>query len=114
MNRIKEARLAAGLSQKEVAYALGLAGASVSNWENGKTQPTPENLILLADLYRVSVDYLMGRDDVATDQPQKNDLPSPEEIDTAIVDLAKHLGLTHEELQLVLAYSEGIKAARKL
>lgn len=62
MNRIKEARTAAGLSQKYVAFALGVAGPSVSNWENGKTQPTPENLKALSNLLGVSVDYLLGVD----------------------------------------------------
>lgn len=63
MNRIKEARKAAGMSQKYVAMSLGVAGPSVSNWENGKTKPTPENYVSLSQLFGVSVDYLMGNDD---------------------------------------------------
>lgn len=63
MNRIKEARLAAGLSQKFVALSLGLKAPSVCNWENGKTNPTPENYAALSSLFGVSIDYLMGADD---------------------------------------------------
>lgn len=63
MNNIKKARMAAGLSQKYVATTLGVAGPSVSNWESGKTSPTPENLAALADLFNVSTDYLLGRED---------------------------------------------------
>ena len=110
MNRIKKAREAAGLSQKFVAMTLGVAGPSVSNWESGKTSPTPQNLQSLADLYGVSVDYLLGRD-VPPSEQIKNDLPGPGEIDGAIAALSADL--TPEELQLVLAYAEGIKAARK-
>ena len=62
MNKIKEARKAAGLSQKYVAMTLGVAPPSVSNWESGKTQPTPENLKALASLYNVSIDYLLGNE----------------------------------------------------
>ena len=62
MNRLKEARLATGMSQKEVADALHLAPPSVSNWESGKTNPSQENLKALAELYHVSIDYLLGRD----------------------------------------------------
>ena len=62
MNRLKEARLATGMSQKDVADALHLAPPSVSNWENGKTNPSQENLKALAELYHVSIDYLLGRD----------------------------------------------------
>ena len=68
MNKIKEARKAAGLSQKYVALALGLKGPSVSNWESGKTQPTPENLKALANLFNVSVDYLLDRDDLPQEE----------------------------------------------
>ena len=63
MNRFKECRLRAGLSQKFVAATLKVASPSVSNWESGKTMPTPENLSMLASLYGVSVDYLLGRDE---------------------------------------------------
>ncbi len=62
MTRLRECREKAGYSQKQVAVILKIAAPSVSNWENGKTNPTHENLARLADLYHVSVDYLMGRD----------------------------------------------------
>lgn len=62
MTKIKEARQKAGLSQKYVAMTLGVAPPSVSNWESGKTQPTPENLKALAALYNVSIDYLLGNE----------------------------------------------------
>lgn len=69
MNRIKEARIAAGLSQKYVAMSLGVAGPSVSNWESGKTKPTPENLKALSDLLHVSIDYLLGVDTPEVSSP---------------------------------------------
>lgn len=109
MNRILQARKAAGLSQKYVAMALGVAGPSVSNWESGKTQPTPENLRALADLCNVSVDYLLGRESFTAEQ--KKDLPSEREIDDAIAALADDL--TPDELQRVADFVAGLKAARK-
>lgn len=62
MNRIREAREGKGLSQKQVALEVGVKSPSVSNWESGKTTPTPENYIAMARLFNVSVDYLMGID----------------------------------------------------
>ena len=59
--------MAAGFSQKYVATTLCVAGPSVSNWESGKTKPTPENLSALADLYNVTVDYLLGREEASFD-----------------------------------------------
>lgn len=62
MNRLKQCRIDAGLSQQYVAVTLGVKGPSVSNWESGKTSPTVENLVALAKLYGVSTDYLLGND----------------------------------------------------
>ena len=61
--RLRECREKAGLSQKYVALTLGVAAPSVSNWETGKTCPSRENTVKMADLYGVSVDYLLGRTD---------------------------------------------------
>lgn len=37
---IKEVRLQLGLSQEELAHALGMSFASINRWENGKTSPS--------------------------------------------------------------------------
>lgn len=66
MTRLRECRENAGLSQKYVALTLGVAAPSVANWERGKTNPTQENILKLADLYRVTVDYLLGRTEEQT------------------------------------------------
>ena len=61
-NRIKELREKHGISQKELAEMLHVAPPSVSNWEHGKTKPTKANVEILAKLFGVSTDYLLGRD----------------------------------------------------
>ena len=60
MNRLRECRERANLSQKYVALCLGIKAPSVCNWEAGKTRPSNENIEKLADLYHVSADYLLG------------------------------------------------------
>lgn len=64
-DRLKECRIKSGLTQKYVAYTLGVSMPSVSQWESGVNTPTIENLIQLADLYGASLDYLAGRDGTA-------------------------------------------------
>lgn len=59
--RIKRARVSAGFSQKQVALTLHVSGPTVSEWESGRKTPSTENLIALAELFEVSVDYLIGR-----------------------------------------------------
>ena len=60
MYRFKQCRREKGLSQKYVAISLGVKAPSISDWENGKTNPTLENLIALARLLDVSTDRLLG------------------------------------------------------
>lgn len=69
MNRFKEARLRAGLSQKAAAISLGVKPPSMSDWESGKTKPTHEHLAAMASLYRTTVDYLVGASDANKKKP---------------------------------------------
>ena len=81
MNRIKEVREQRGLTQKYVALSLGVKGPSVSAWESGKTFPSAENLAALAELYGVSIDYLMGKaEDAPSQEPE--DAKHPTRLDT--------------------------------
>jgi len=59
--RLKAAREAAGLTQAYVAERIGVTRQAVGQWESGESSPNPQTLALLADLYGVSVDDLLGR-----------------------------------------------------
>lgn len=61
--RLKKAREESGLTQKEVADKLELKKTTLSGYENGKSEPSMETLVQLANLYGVSLDYLMCRTD---------------------------------------------------
>lgn len=58
--RLKQMRLEKKLSQKEVATALGISAAVISNYESSGRTPSVENLLALARLYQCSTDYLLG------------------------------------------------------
>lgn len=60
--KIKELRLAFGWSQVELARRLNISKQTVSNWENDNIQPSVEMLICLAEVFRVSTDFLLGRE----------------------------------------------------
>ena len=51
------------MTQTQLAEKLGVSKQSVSNWENDNIQPSIEMLIKMADLFAVSTDYLLDRDD---------------------------------------------------
>lgn len=62
--RLKSLREAAGLSQAKLAARLGVKQSTVGGWESGKREPNFETTINIADYFRVSLDYLLGRTDV--------------------------------------------------
>lgn len=61
-DNIKRLRKNKGLKQQEIAELLGVKRNTYSDWENGKTDPSFENLVKLADLLDVSLDWLFGRE----------------------------------------------------
>ena len=58
--RLKEARKLAGLSQGHVAKILGLHRPSVSEMEAGNRRVSADELARLAEIYDVSVAWLLG------------------------------------------------------
>ena len=55
--RLREAR---GLSDYAVAAQTGIARSILSEWKSGKHQPGLKNLLILANFFGVSIDYLIG------------------------------------------------------
>ena len=60
MYRIKDLREDKGLSQQDIAKIIKTTQQQYSKIENGKADINGEKLILLAEFYGVSVDYLLG------------------------------------------------------
>lgn len=61
--RLKELRKQAHLTQVELAKRLGIGQSSYADWERGKKKPTQENLVKIAQILNVSIDYLVGNSD---------------------------------------------------
>lgn len=59
-NRLTEYRKSNNLSQETLAGKMGISAWTVSEWERGEISPDTEQLIMLAQLYRVSVDDLLN------------------------------------------------------
>lgn len=66
--RIKQARTAAGLKQREVAEPFGIDRANVAQWENDTSRPDADRFGELADILKVDLDWLMT---------EKGKAPSP-------------------------------------
>lgn len=65
-----------GLTQEQLANALGISYQAVSKWETGNSCPDIATLPLLADLFSVSIDSLFGRESVALAPVEQNNSPA--------------------------------------
>lgn len=59
---IKEMRLAAGLTQIELATRINVNQTAVSQWERGTAMPSCDKLPEIADVLNCTIDALFGRD----------------------------------------------------
>ena len=64
MNRIRELRKKHKISMKELGQYVGVAESTISLYETEKRQPDNSVLIKIADYFNVSIDYLLGRDNI--------------------------------------------------
>jgi len=60
MERLKELREEKGLSQTQIADAIGIRQQTISQYEKGITQPDIQTIKKLCDFFDVSADYLLG------------------------------------------------------
>lgn len=67
-NNLKKLRQERKLTQIAVQMKTGIEQALISKFENGERVPPTETLIILADFYNVSIDYILGR----TENPEVN------------------------------------------
>ena len=60
--KLREVRMARGLTQPKLAEAVGLALRSYQCYEQGTREPSLQMLVKLADVLEVPTDYLLCRD----------------------------------------------------
>lgn len=60
--KFKELRILNKMTQDEVATSLHLSRTTVAHYENGSRSPDIQKLILIAELFDVSLDFLVGTD----------------------------------------------------
>ena len=58
--RLRELRLEKGVLQEDIAKLLNMSKMAISHWERGNSEPSIEQLKILARYFDVSIDYLVG------------------------------------------------------
>ena len=71
MKNLKKTRMAKGIPQQTVADYLGINRVSYARYESGERQPDFHTAERIADLFGVSVDYLLGRDNSPRPRTEK-------------------------------------------
>lgn len=64
MNRIKFLREEKGVYQKDLASLLGVTTPLINYYENEKRAISAKTASILADYFKVSIDYLLGKSDI--------------------------------------------------
>lgn len=70
---LKEHRQRLGLSQEDLAERIFVTRQTISNWETDKTYPDVQSLLLLSDLFGVSIDELVKGDVAAMESEIKKE-----------------------------------------
>jgi len=80
VNKIKDLRKSAGLSQTTLAKILHVHQSAIGQWETERTFPDIENLKKLSSHFDVSIDYILGH----TNNPNSENVKSPVYDDEAL------------------------------
>lgn len=65
VNRVKELRTAAGMTQKALANQLGVTVPTVSKWELGQRTPELEKIFRMTLIFGVGIDQIVQRTESA-------------------------------------------------
>lgn len=95
--RLKSARKNKGLLQNEAAQKVGIRNNTLSQYESGERQPDFDTLVKLADLYDVTVDYLLKGTNSKEEKKNEN---------LFFFDIE---GLTEEEIEDIKRHIEYVK-----
>ena len=61
--RLKELRMENNITQEKLGKMMGMSKMTISHWESGYCEPSIAQLIMLSDIFSVSIDYLVGKKD---------------------------------------------------
>lgn len=99
--KLRELRHKNEMTQKYVAASINVARSTIAGYETKNRQPSHEKLTALANLFHVSVDYLL-EDDVVQLEPARNSVLHSEE--QAL--LARYNNLSLKSKQSLMEYME--------
>lgn len=70
--RLKEIRTLNSLTQRQISLKLGITERNYQRYETGEGLPKLSTLIVLANIFNISLDFLVGREGEFSDTIYKN------------------------------------------
>ncbi len=84
-NRLLQYRKLNNLSQEELAEKIGVSRQAISKWERAEASPDTDNLVLLAEVYGVTLDELLrGENEPVKNNKEKTEAHEPDENTTYV------------------------------
>ncbi|MFC0213983.1 helix-turn-helix domain-containing protein [Paenibacillus chartarius] len=92
--RIALLREKQGMTQEDLATALGISRAALSHYETNRREPDHETITKIANHFRVTTDYLLGRTDDAVKQLDPDVKEFVDSLELSDEDIMKKFTLT--------------------
>ncbi|MEC3884613.1 helix-turn-helix transcriptional regulator [Halobacillus sp. HZG1] len=112
-DRLKQLRNRHKLSREQLAQTIGVSYSTISKYESGTREPDFKTLDKMSDYFDVTTDYLLGRSNIPSSQPEStngsiaeiNRLLDKYEIDDmAFFDIDKWKSMSPEQIKELESY----------
>lgn len=112
--RLKEIRKSQNLSQEQLAEKIGVSRQAITKWETGRGLPDIDNMKILAEIFKMTIDDLVSSETIVKDKPKVNISETIYDIDMSKhfdieVGTANTINITHgddEKFHIILESSE--------
>jgi transcriptional regulator with XRE-family HTH domain len=110
-DRLKEIRELNNITQKELSKKINASQSKVAMWETGKRDPNSDDIILLANMFNISADYLLGISNNNKYSINKitPTIPSLTVNETELLELFRNITNEREQCKLIGRIQEIIK-----
>lgn len=105
--RVKSLRQSLGWTQDKLAQEAKISKSFLSEVENDKANISGDNLLKIANVFNVSLDYLMKGESLSGEEK-----PRPVEIPIGLSALAERMGLTFKQTITLLLAHQSLLARR--
>ena len=113
--RLRELLEKHNMTYTDLSNALGINKSTISMWKSGKIIPKAETILLISDYFKVSPDYLMGRDEthyINYNYIAKNVSDDIKDAALALATYLENTNFTEEDFEKIKEFAEFLKSQK--